>query len=248
MTDLTLHTLAERPDLVESCWDLTHLWPRFMLEDPIADLYFSRLETYGETALVAVAPSGETVARAFAVPFAMGEAVDRPVLPADGWDGVIRWAWLDSLVGRPPTLLSMLEVTVAPSHRGTGVPQLMLQRMKDVARDRGLASVVAPVRPSRKAAEPETPMAEYVARTGADGLPADPWLRTHVRMGAEIVGVCPRSMTISGSLAEWRAWSGLPLEESGAVALPGGLAPLHVDVDQDHAVYVEPNVWMRHPL
>ena len=26
------------------------------------------------------------------------------------------------------------------------------------------------------------------------------------------------------------------------------LSPVHVSLEQDHAVYVEPNLWVRHPL
>jgi hypothetical protein len=40
----------------------------------------------------------------------------------------------------------------------------------------------------------------------------------------------------------------LPLEASGAVAIPGALSPLWVSVEQDSAVYVEPNVWFRHSV
>ena len=42
--------------------------------------------------------------------------------------------------------------------------------------------------------------------------------------------------------------SGLSLEESGEVEVPGALVPVHVDVAQDHAVDVEPNVWVAHPI
>lgn len=35
---------------------------------------------------------------------------------------------------------------------------------------------------------------------------------------------------------------------SGQVAVPGALAPVHVSLEQDHGVYVEPNVWVRHTL
>jgi hypothetical protein len=105
-----------------------------------------------------------------------------------------------------------------------------------------------PVRPNRKDREPEIGMADYLARLRPDGLPADPWVRTHVRLGARIVKICPVSMTIPGTLAQWREWTGLPMAESGAVAVPGGLIPVHVAVEHNHAVYVEPNVWMHHRL
>jgi hypothetical protein len=47
-------------------------------------------------------------------------------------------------------------------------------------------------------------------------------------------------MTIPGTLEQWRSWTGLPFAESGDVEVPGALVPVHVDVEADHAVYVEP--------
>ncbi|MFD8270021.1 hypothetical protein ACFV2K_31520, partial [Streptomyces althioticus] len=58
----------------------------------------------------------------------------------------------------------------------------------------------------------------------------------------------PASRTVSASLDPWRHWTGLPFDTSGPVEVPRALAPVHCDVERDHAVYVEPNVWMRHPL
>jgi hypothetical protein len=88
------------------------------------------------------------------------------------------------------------------------------------------------------------PIAYYIARRRPDGLPFDPWLRVHERLGAHIVKIAPTSMTISGTLAGWRDWTGLPCD----VVVPGALVTVHASVEQDHAVYVEPNVWMQHPL
>ena len=34
----------------------------------------------------------------------------------------------------------------------------------------------------------------------------------------------------------------------GEVEVPEALVPVHVDVAQDHAVDVEPNVWVAHPI
>jgi hypothetical protein len=28
--------------------------------------------------------------------------------------------------------------------------------------------------------------------------------------------------------------------------VPGALRPIHVSLEQDHAVYVEPNIWLHH--
>jgi hypothetical protein len=40
----------------------------------------------------------------------------------------------------------------------------------------------------------------------------------------------------------------MALERSGDVEVPGALSPVHVCLEQDHAVYVEPNVWIHHRL
>jgi hypothetical protein len=54
-------------------------------------------------------------------------------------------------------------------------------------------------------------------------------------------------MTIAGSLAEWRAWTGLRFDTSGIVEVEGALNPVHVSKENDYAVYVEPNAWIVHP-
>jgi hypothetical protein len=53
---------------------------------------------------------------------------------------------------------------------------------------------------------------------------------------------------VAASLAEWREWTGLPFDSTGEVVVPGGLVPVLADVDHDRAVYIEPNVWVRHDV
>lgn len=238
-------TLTERPDLVNAHWDLTSGWPEFMLNDPIADLYYSQLEFWSDHVLLALA-GDQVVARGFTVAFAMGEPVGRSSLPADGWDGVVRWSWLDQIAGRAPNRVSALEIIVRGDLQGTGLATEMVKAMIRNVDRLGFRQLVAPVRPSEKHLEPATPMVEYVQQVREDGLPADGWMRIHARLGAEILAVCPNSMVISGSLAQWRTWTGLPFDASGTVEVPGALVPVHVNVPQDQAVYVEPNVWMVH--
>jgi hypothetical protein len=55
-------------------------------------------------------------------------------------------------------------------------------------------------------------------------------------------------MAVPGTIADWRRWTGLEFAASGPVAVPGALVPVHVSLEQDHAVYVEPNVWVRHTV
>lgn len=244
---LHLTTLAERPDLLDAVWALPSTWPRFVLQDPVGGRLFGpALERSPELSVLLVDDAGRVAARLVATPFAWsGEDDD---LPARGWDAVLERSAADAASGARPTAVSLLEARVHPDLQGRGLSAVLLRGGRETVRRNGFADLVAPVRPTGKAAEPRTPMVEHVARRRGDGLPADPWLRVHVRAGARVVGVCPVSMTVPGTLAQWRRWSGLPLRTTGDVEVEGALVPVHVDVEQDHAVYVEPGVWVHHRL
>ncbi|MFI6293291.1 N-acetyltransferase [Nonomuraea sp. NPDC050790] len=244
---LRITTLAERPEFAESLWDMDTAWPEFMLNDPIADLFYAVATShYADYVLVADDPAepGRLAARACMIPFTARDGD----LPDDGWDAVIRRGWLAREGGRTPDAVSALEITIRKDLLGGGLSAHMVAAMRARAARLGFAELVAPVRPSQKHLEPHTPTSEYAFRTRGDGLPYDAWLRVHVRAGGRVEKVAQRSMTISGTLGEWRGWTGLPFDVDGAVEVPGALVPVHVDVTHDHAVYVEPNIWVRHPL
>jgi hypothetical protein len=244
---MTLITAAERPDLVEAMWAMPSTWPEFMFHDPVANLFFPRLvDTFGEYQLIALDDSGAVVGRVNTIPFAWSGSDDD--LPVRGWDGILDRAFADHALGAAPTAASLLEARLVPEYQGVGLSSALLAGAGANVLRGGLAHLFGPVRPTGKSAEPRTPMAEYLARTREDGLPADPWLRVHRRAGGRVVRMCPTSMTIAGTLTQWRQWTGLPLEQSGLVDVTGALTPLHVSVEHDHAVYVEPNVWVHHRL
>lgn len=244
---VTFTTAAERPDLVEAMWAMPSSWPEFMFHDPVAGLFFPRLvDTFGAYQLIAVDDSGAVVGRVHSVPFAWSGSDDD--LPVRGWDGILERAFAEHALAATPTAVSLLEARLAPEHQGVGLSSALLAAARANTQRRGLADLFGPVRPTGKSVEPRTPMTDYLGRTRGDGLPADPWLRVHARAGARVVKICPTSMTIAGTLTQWRHWTGLPLDRSGLVDVPGGLTPLHVSVEHDHAVYVEPNVWMHHSL
>ncbi len=148
-----------------------------------------------------------------------------------------------------PDTVGAVEITVAGDHLGKGISGRMVEAMRENARALGHRELVAPVRPNAKHLRPDLPMTEYVRLTRAeDGLPEDPWLRVHVRAGGVVDSVAPVSMTVSGTLEQWREWTGLPFDTEGPVEVPGALVPVHCSVTHGYAVYAEPNVWVRHRL
>jgi GNAT superfamily N-acetyltransferase len=248
MDDLKITTLAERPELAAPLWGMDDTWPEFIGHDPIAWSMIGRIVTdFPEYVLVATDGRGEVVARAYSVPFAL-RAEGRGELPDGGWDQVMLWAFSDLRQGRKPDTVSAIEITVAKEFLGRGLSGRMLAAMRENARAYGFAEVVAPVRPNAKHLEPSAPIDTYAQRKRDDGLPADPWLRVHVRAGGTIAKVAHASMTVSGSTAQWRAWTGLPFDLAGPVEVPGALVPVHCEPERGYGVYVEPNVWVRHVL
>jgi hypothetical protein len=247
--NLLTATVAERPDLAQLLDDFNP-WPRFMHQDPVGSLYYADpVGMYPEFVQVAIDQNhpGQLVAKSYSVPFTW-DADPAVSLPSDGWDGVILSATLDRLGGRRGNLISALEISIRNDLRGSGLSRIMLGAMRQNAAALGFTSLVAPVRPNQKHFKPTMSMGEYAALRRADGLPADAWLRTHVRAGGTIVGVAPRAMMMAGSVADWREWTGLPFDTTGPVTVPEALVSIHCDLAQDYAVYCEPCIWIHHRL
>jgi GNAT superfamily N-acetyltransferase len=248
--DLLIANLADRPDLPSTHAAGEDLFPEFLYEDLMGGLYYADNHVaFPEFVVVAVdaAEPDRIAARAMSVPFTW-EGDPDVELPRDGWDGVIRRAAKDRQFGRRGNLVSALEISIRPDLQGRGLSAVMLDAMRLNATKLGFGSLVAPVRPTAKHRHPHMPIAEYAAWSRDDGLPYDPWLRVHVRAGGRVVGVCHRAVVIAGTLAEWRSWTGLPFDTSGLVVVPDALVPVHCDTVHDHAVYVEPAVWVHHRL
>jgi GNAT superfamily N-acetyltransferase len=246
--ELKVSSLAERPEMLGPVRDMPDTWAEFTTQDPVGDSHYGRIPTeFPEYVLFAEDERGEVVAHAYSVPFRLA-AEGRGELPARGWDQVLIWAFADLRHGGRPDTVSAISIVIAPHAQGLGLSGRMLDAMRDNARAHGFTEVVAPVRPNAKHLEPHTPIEEYAHRVREDGLPHDPWLRVHARAGATIDRVAPASMTVSGSLEQWRGWTGLPFDTQGDVEVPGALVPVRCEPERGYAVYVEPNVWMRHRL
>jgi GNAT superfamily N-acetyltransferase len=244
---VTLHfpTRAERTGKQPHIASLQAVvWPEFMYHDALLDRLFGRvIEEYAEFHFYAWDDErGEVVGVGNAVPANWDG--DPASLLEGGIDAVVEARFAQD--ASAPNVLCALQILIAPEYRGRGLSRRMIERMAEIGRDHGLDTLIAPVRPTLKASYPLAPIDRYISWRRPDGTHLDPWLRTHERLGAEIVKVASESMTISGSVAEWEEWTGLALPESGSYVVPGALVPVEIDCERDEGVYVEPNVWMVH--
>jgi hypothetical protein len=239
--ELVVLTADERPDLWEQARTaFDDVWPEYNGHGDVSGQYFGALVPRFAHLQILVLDSANdrVVARGRTIPFT--------------WDGTLADlpAGVDALGLRaleeppPPTALSALAAEVATDQQGRGISSLVIRAMADVARHAGLDPLVAPIRPSWKDRYPLIPIEDYATWTRQDGLPFDPWMRVHVRLGGEVLRPEPHSMQITGSVAEWQAWTGMEFPADGQYVFPRGLAPL--DVRDGVGRYWEPNVWMLH--
>jgi hypothetical protein len=238
---IEVFTAGQRPDLWERSRTLFGtVWPEYNMHGNHTGKYFGSL--YPEHARLQVllyeASTDSIVGRGRTIPFR--------------WDGTLEDlpAGIDALGLRaiddpePPTALSALAAEVAEDHQGTGLSGLIIKSMTVVARRAGLAPLVAPVRPSWKDRYPLTPIDRYARWVRNDGMPLDPWLRVHVRLGATILRTETRSLQIEAPASDWEEWTGMTFPEDGDYVFPAGLAPL--TVRDGVGSYWEPNIWVLH--
>ncbi len=248
-------SVEERPDLLAAFDALAApVWPAFINGDAAIVEHWDRLFDTGLSRFQFMAlhtgPAGDeqVVATSNSIPFVWSDPQGDTSLPDDGWDAVFASGVEAFATGAKTNALSALSIVVAPELRGSALARRLLLNMKTCAGRNGLRALVAPVRPTRKSAYPLTSFEDYVGWTADGGAPFDPWLRKHWQLGAQIVKVAPRSMTVMAPLSQWTEWTGIRFPVSGRYHVPGGLAPLVVDGLAGTGLYQEPNVWMRHSL
>jgi len=223
-------------------------WPEFMMHDPIAnenwhDL-FDRFSDY-QFALFDT-ESDRMAAMANSVPFYWDQPLEE--LPEAGWDWVFVKAIEDHKNNVTPNIQSAIQINIHPEYQSQGLSARMVQAMGAIGKSKGFKHLVAPVRPNQKSKYPLTSIDDYITWKTDAGLPFDAWLRVHARAGARIIKPCHEAMTIRDTRANWEEWTSMKFPQSGKYYIEGALTPIEVNIEKDEGVYIEPNVWMVHPL
>lgn len=240
----TVSTHAERPDLAERAAEAgDEIWPEYNRHGDVTNVYWRRmrLEFPALQFVLHDDERHELVAEGHTIAIAWDGTEDD--LP-NGFDGIFERAFRP---GEKSTLCAMA-AEIWPAHQGQGLAARLVELMRELGRRHGFRDLLAAVRPSWKERYPLVPIGEYERWVRGDGLPFDPWLRVHVRLGGELLRPEPRSLRISGTVAEWEEWTGMLFPVTGEYWFPAGLATLAVDRERDLALYYEPNVWVRHCL
>ena len=244
MADREIVTTSDRPDLDEQGKAaLLPGWPEFIFHDPVSTEFMGRAAKYFPWYDVRLLDDGEVVAGGWGVALRWnGTTADLPA----GYDGALVSGVTGHEQAVPPDTLCVMAAAVRRDRQGAGLGGQVLAALQARATAGGLQRMIAPVRPVLKSRYPLTPMADFARWTRADGTHLDPWIRTHQRLGAVILGPAPRSMVITGTVPEWEEWAGLAFPETGRYVVPGALDLVEIDREKDLGIYAETNLWMRH--
>ena len=247
MSNLVIRSRAESAELKraacsieQAAWnDLGYL----NYTRPHYELYAGLLEEFADYQLCLVDEDrGYPVAVANCVPIACSGIKD---LPPEGWDWLVERAD-GTRRGAKANMLGALAISVPALYRSKGYARLMIHALLDLAAQKGLDGLVAPVRPSAKAKYPNVPIEDYITWTDERGRPFDPWLRSHLAAGGKLIGPCKRSMVVNEHLGFWENWSKQTFQTTGDYELDGALAPVHIDLEHRNGRYEEPNVWVAY--
>jgi hypothetical protein len=219
-------------------------FPVFISGDKEVPKYIERVRaSFQEYDLILTNEDDQLVATGWGVPIIWsGEVSELPSSFAD----VLRQS-IDVLEGSSTAdTFVICGAVVHPSFKGGEAAESLIRALCDTAAAHHLANVIAPVRPTRKHLYPLLGIDAYAAWVRDDGMPWDPWLRLHVRIGGKVIGLAREAQTMTDAVSQWEEWTGLEIPVSGNYIIPKGMAPLHIDKIDDLGTYVEPNVWVRH--
>jgi GNAT superfamily N-acetyltransferase len=213
-------------------------FPEYLHHNEVGNRLWPRLYGTFPDFQLALVDGNELVAELHCAPLPWdGTLADLPA----GWEEGFERSFA---AGRWADTLHALAISVRPDRQGEGLGARMLAEMRELGHAHGLDTLVACVRPTRKADYPLVPIERYTQWRRADGSHFDPWLRLHERAGGRIVRVAAESFTLVAPASDWESWTGLELPDDGEFVVPGMLAPLVVDGGIGR--HAEPNVWVVH--
>ncbi|TDW88774.1 hypothetical protein EV647_5783 [Kribbella sp. VKM Ac-2566] len=237
--------VADAPELdAEAGERFREEWPEFIFHDEGVTPYRERrVEYFPDWEFYLVAEDRRLIAGCWGVPIAWdGTVAD---LPGGFTDSLARSvnSYEENVV---PNTFVLMAAAVRSDEQGQGHAGRVITAVRDRAVARGLGQVIAPVRPTLKSRYPLTPIETFMTWTRPDGLPLDPWLRTHVRLGATLLAPAPASQTMTGTVEDWEKWTNMPFPSTGTYTIPDGLTTLQIDREANTGTYIEPNIWLRH--
>jgi len=180
---------------------MTKVWPRYLIEksdieEPQEPTSLSDEELSKRFRLWGIRRKSDSKLVAFASAVLISVDPKATSYSNEGW----RFALNAYYRGGKVNCLCLLSANVDPEFRSLKFSYALIQAAKEIARSLNLYCVLAPVRPTQKSQFPSMPISEYLEMKSSQGELYDPWLRTHKKLGGEILNICSESVLVKASL------------------------------------------------
>jgi hypothetical protein len=196
-------------------------------------------ELYPQFQLAALDANGALVAAVHSVPLAWDDDCALPL----GYDDVLIKTTTAPVELASAAAICLLSISVRKDARRTGLAEELIATIKDRAFAERYWAVIAPLRPTRKSIYPWIDMATYLTWKTDEGEVFDPWLRLHLAMGAQVLGIAERSLVIRQPRTRWERITGHDMSAPALYVVEGALVPVEIDV-AGYGTYAEPNIWI----
>jgi len=244
MDEIEITTLEKQPELKQDLLRINNTaWPEFMLHWKCS-AWENLFSTFADFQIL-LKENNKLIAFGHTVPI-QGD-VSKKSQP-DAMRVILEQAVQNKIKNIKPNILIALAAVVAEKHRGRGLSFAIVKAMKKLAAERNLSLLLVPVRPTLKHQYPLIPLPEYADWKRDDGLPFDPWLRVHKKLGGEKFKISNKFMKITGTVQEWEEWSGLRIPDEGKYIVPGALNPVEIDYENNLGIYYDPCVWIKYKI
>ena len=225
---------------------ILNAFPAIVRRSPVISKYWDRVEKYfPEYQLFIINEKDDVVGFINSIPFYWNDRLD--VLPREGWDWMLMKGIDDYEKGVEPNSLGGLQIIVASEYLGQGYSKVIINKAKNIVVELQFNHFVIPIRPTYKSRHPHMSMTDYIQYREHDKI-YDPWIRTHLKGGAEILNVCDKAMHVYGNLSFWEDIMKQPLSTSGQYVVEGALNPINIDISKDYGEYFEDNIWISYPV
>jgi len=195
-------------------------FPKFITADLAVKECIGRVRDYfPHLDVMLVDESDKPVATGWGVPISwLGDVADLPSSFAD----VLRRAIEVHDSGLDANTFVICGAVVDPGRKGSGTATELIRALSSTGQAMGMTRILVPLRPTRKHLYPLFSIEDYASWVRDDGLPFDPWLRLHVRMGARVISLAREAQTMTGTIQDWEEWTGISLPVSGNTSFRKG--------------------------
>lgn len=241
---MLLKTLRQKPEFQNEVLSINiSAWPKFMLHWHCPE--WAHLFTTFSDYQVLLIENEKVLGFGHTIPFYWN--IDLVQIP-DDLRVLLEIGVENHKKGVKPNILLALAAVVTKDSKGRGLSFDIVKAMKEIAQKNSINTIIVPVRPTLKHMYPMIPIVNYSKWKREDGLPFDPWLRVHKKLGGEVFKTADESMTITGNIKEWELWTGVKILGNGMFIFDGALNPIAIDYEKDVGKYTDPCVWIRHDV